>query len=501
MFVRAMVGDRGLRAVVIVSLLLIAVAASAQSLEAIAYAPSAVAVGDADNDGQQELLVAYAHGWASPHLLIWKYDGSYKPVWGADFPFDEAGDMSVDVGDMNGDGQNEVVVMNALPSDANPNGRIRIYKNTGGNNYDLLWCDTLTEGFRRISVGNIDADGAAEIVIGNSFYDRTLYYYDYQGGNNWAKVEIEAVGQDCHGLQVADADNDGQNEIVAGLGVWEDYSVRIYKYQSGSVQMIWSYSFCSVSPYGPGYWVRVGDIDNDSQNELLVTEESDSQEGNDNDVFVFEHAGGANWTLAWQTGFPWPDNIGARCPYIGRIQNASGNQFCFLSQDTLYVYGWNGSTYVRAASQYIMNRSQGQPWPTIGAIAGGDCDNDGNHETVIPFGSTCLVWDGFPLGLAEDSKPHSFVRVGSSFSPLQNPVAGQARIRFYLHDGGNAQVNIVDVKGALVRTLTRYCNAGPTEMPWDGLTDDGRVAPAGVYFYGLSLNGHVLDGQKVVKLY
>ncbi|MCS7249738.1 MAG: FG-GAP-like repeat-containing protein [candidate division WOR-3 bacterium] len=457
-------------------------------------------IGDADNDGQNELLIAYGWGNYGPHLIILKPRGDgFYPVWEANFPFGEAAEMSVDVGDANGDGQNEVVAMNATPSDINSNGKIRIYKHIGGNNYQLLWSDNLNQGFRRIAVGNIDGDHAEEIVIGNSFYDRTLYYYDYQGGNNWSKIEIEYVGEDCHGLQIADADNDGQKEIIVGLGIWPNYTVRIYKYLAGRIQRIWNYSFCSVSLYEPGYGVYVGDVDNDGRNEILVTEESPHQERNYNDVFIFEHTGGTNWQLYWQMGFPWP-HIGARCPYIGRIQNTAGNEFCFLGKGTLYVYRWTGSTYARIAAQHLPNvKVEQNNSPSVNSITGGDCDNDGEHETVVLLGATVFIFDRFGVGISEKDNLKS-IPIGRLSTPRLNLLKKEIRISYILSSEGLAEIRILDQKGNIVRKIKVKGIAGQNEIIWDGKDDMGRTLPSGNYFYHLYQNGKQIGGAKIVKV-
>jgi hypothetical protein len=458
-------------------------------------------VGDADNDGQNEVVLGYGFREKSAHLIIFKYtDNYYKPVWGVDFPWNEAAEVSVDIGDVNGDGQNEVVVMNATPSDINPNGKIRIYKHIGGNNYQLLWSDNLSEGFRRIACGNIDNDAAEEIVIGNSYYDRTLYYYDYQGGNNWTKITIEYVGEDCSGLQVADADNDGKNEIVAGFGIWPPYTVRIYKYIGGSVQRIWSYSFCNVSPYGPAYYIYVGDTDNDSKNELLVTEESPYQEGNPNDVFIFEHAGGTSWNLVWQIGFPYPASHGPIAPYIGRIQNTGQNEFCFVNMDTLCVYRWTGSTYTRVASQYIPNKVSEHPFYRLRHITGGDADNDGEHETLILLGANIYIVDKFPFTGISENESSKITPIGSSIFGSINPFRKEVRILYFLPESGETEIQILNAMGSIVRMFHLQAKKGYNELIWDGKDGTGRILPPGNYFYHIIQKGKLIGKIKEIKI-
>ena len=397
---------------------------------------NAIITGDVDNDGLNELVV----GWFTPgnpntphSVVIYEWTGSnYTQISSLSIPTSEAPDISIYIGDVNGDGQKELVVMNATPSDVNSNGKIRVYKYSNGT-FQLLWSDNLTQGFRRIETGNLDTDTAEEIVIGNSYYDRTIYMYDYQGNNIWNKTTIEYVGEDCFTVRIADADNDGQNEIIAGFGIWSPYSIRIYKYSAGSYQKIWSYSFCSVSPYGPHYNLDVGDTDNDGKNEIFVTESQYSWgEANPNDVFIFEHAGGSNWTLSWAIDLP----DAADFPYIGQIQNQQGNEFAFLSGGTIYIYKWNGSTYSSIGN---ITGWAGASW-----ITGGDTDNDSYHETIIGKGNNIYIFNIL-------WKQYFTLTIAAGAGGTTNPAPGS-----YTYDTGT-QV-----------TLTATPNSGYKFSRWSG---------------------------------
>jgi hypothetical protein len=66
-----------------------------------------------------------------------------------------------------------------------------------------------------------------------------------------------------------------------------------------------------------------------------------------------------------------------------------------------------------------------------------------------------------------------------------NPVReGPARISFSIAVGEKVELRLYDASGRLVRTLAnREFTPGEHDIYWDGLDDDGRPAPAGVYFY------------------
>lgn len=64
-----------------------------------------------------------------------------------------------------------------------------------------------------------------------------------------------------------------------------------------------------------------------------------------------------------------------------------------------------------------------------------------------------------------------------------NPFNAEVELRVVSGASGKSQVEIVDVRGRLVRKLySGWQDAGVTVVKWDGADDDGRVCASGVYF-------------------
>lgn len=71
-----------------------------------------------------------------------------------------------------------------------------------------------------------------------------------------------------------------------------------------------------------------------------------------------------------------------------------------------------------------------------------------------------------------------------------NPVAGQAEIRFALPREGHVSLGIYGASGRLVRRLAdRDYPAGYHQIRWNGRSESGARAPAGVYFLRLESGG------------
>jgi hypothetical protein len=82
-----------------------------------------------------------------------------------------------------------------------------------------------------------------------------------------------------------------------------------------------------------------------------------------------------------------------------------------------------------------------------------------------------------------------------------NPFTHGLHVTFALDQPGPVELRIADLAGRHVRTLAAGAavGAGPQTVNWDGRRDDGRAAPAGVYWVLLRWAGGA-DRRRVVKL-
>ncbi len=76
--------------------------------------------------------------------------------------------------------------------------------------------------------------------------------------------------------------------------------------------------------------------------------------------------------------------------------------------------------------------------------------------------------------------------------PRPNPTPRGADVSLAMPEGGFADVAVVDVRGARVRTLARgTLPAGTHAIVWDGRDGEGRAAAPGIYFVRASAEGGV----------
>jgi hypothetical protein len=105
-----------------------------------------------------------------------------------------------------------------------------------------------------------------------------------------------------------------------------------------------------------------------------------------------------------------------------------------------------------------------------------------------------VSWHG-PVTLAPTAAAIPTFALGRAYP---NPFRGETKIEFSLAAGQRAELTIHDTAGRLVRRLgVDLAGAGRHEMSWDGRSDSGAPAPAGLYFLKLQAGSEVRH-QKVL---
>jgi WD40 repeat protein len=127
-----------------------------------------------------------------------------------------------------------------------------------GNNLSLAWCVTLDSWPVGLAIADTDGDGLGTIYAGTnsavyaiSFKDREVEWKDDLGQNAW-------------GVVVADFESDGRFEVFTGLK-----DGRVMALNASTGRPFWTSTYLG-SRAGWYNSLKVGDVDMDSQRELIV---------------------------------------------------------------------------------------------------------------------------------------------------------------------------------------------------------------------------------------
>jgi len=93
-----------------------------------------------------------------------------------------------------------------------------------------------------------------------------------------------------------------------------------------------------------------------------------------------------------------------------------------------------------------------------------------------------------------EPRPNVSVRLRSS----PNPFGTSTAVHFQMAQAGAAELDVYTVDGRHLRRLvTGNLSAGSHSVSWNGLDDNGRRAPAGVYMFRLRTDSFTASGRTV----
>lgn len=90
---------------------------------------------------------------------------------------------------------------------------------------------------------------------------------------------------------------------------------------------------------------------------------------------------------------------------------------------------------------------------------------------------------------------------GQIISIAPNPFRTEASFSYRLKSAETAELHIYNIKGARVFSTALQAQSGRDgSYSWNGISNDGKACPAGMYFGVLSINGRNVSSRKLVKL-
>lgn len=223
-----------------------------------------LAAGDVDGDGQNEIVVS--SGWSGPSYVR-IFDGYPKAQTKEFLAYDKnfKGGVRVAVGDVDGDGVSEIIT--GAGFDGSP--QIKIFDSQGKQKYKTFFAfDKKFKGGVYVAAGDINGDKKAEIIVGAGENGGPQVRVFNKNGK-LKRAFFAGNSKDRFGVRVAaiDTNGDKKSEILASSGYGDKPWVRLFS-QFGKKR---SDFYAFGESFKGGVYVAGGDINGDGKEEIVAS--------------------------------------------------------------------------------------------------------------------------------------------------------------------------------------------------------------------------------------
>ncbi len=485
---------------------------------------------DFDKDGMSDFIASSS--WSGSFLNgVYHYeataDNQIELKWWYHFAkLDTANDnfSSVTVGDLDGDGNQEIIVLADAPAGKDA---LQIFEwNPDSMAFPVTPTATWDLGLKngvfeagQIVAANLDSDDNQEVVVSvmDGPWGETgkshLMIFELQNKSfalpSWHVEMDDSVTTGWSGYTIYVADMDQDNLMEVWTVAWDYYRMIVYENNPGGegsksedLYNLQNAFYVSLNDEFSNQGLVMADFDKDQHNEMYATT-----------------SGGVLWGIAdsgdvSKITFSNFHYLGASPDGLRQIRcgdlDGDNNPDLYLAgnyNEAVYDWEYMGNDPLDPANfqQYTIFMDDTTDDVTSGSDQGllrpvklftGDVDNDGKGDLVVSSASLALdkptlFMLEFDKTTAIDGKKTSVPQQISLKQNYPNPFNPQTRISYSLAKQGRVRLAIYNVAGQKIMTLQDGLQlAGNYHYQWTGVDQNGNSVASGAYIYRLSVDGH-----------
>jgi len=238
-----------------------------------------IASGDLGSDGIDEIIIGSGPG-LSPEVFLYRQDGSMIDSF---YAYSESfiGGVNVAIGDVDGD--NNIEIVTGAMYSGGPH--VRVFDTYGNVKNQFFAYASDFRGGVNVAVGDVNGDGVDEIITGAGITGGPHVKVFNASGELLAETftasSIENTGAV---VATADVNGDGDDEIITGRAGYSDTRVQLFDWRDNSLMYVLAIDAFDNNAYGVN--VFGGDIDGDGMEEIGV-----GTKGGESKIVFYEMTG------------------------------------------------------------------------------------------------------------------------------------------------------------------------------------------------------------------
>ncbi len=483
---------------------------------------------DFDQDGYSEFVTSSS--WTGGFTNgVYQYeasgDNTIDLIWFYHFAeLDTAVDnfSSVTVGDLDSDGNPEIIVLCDAPAGEDA---LQIFEwDPDSAEFPIYPTATWDLGLKhgvweagQIVAANIDSDDNQEVIVSvmdgpwGSAGTSHLMVFELQNKSfalpSW-HVEMDdslTTGWSGYTIYVTDLDKDKRKEIWTVA--WDYYRMIVYENTGNEDEYALQTAFyVSLSDEFSNQGLLAANFDNNQFNEMYATtsggtfwaisDSGDVSKINFQDFHYFGYFEGGLRQIASADldDDQFPDL------YLAGNYNEAVYDWEYVGNDPLDPASFNFYTIFMDDTTDDFTPGTDQGYLRLVKLFPGDVDNDGVGDLVVS--SASLALDKPTLIMLEYSGATAIDDQNASLVPQStrlnqnypNPFNPETQISYSLSHTANVQLEIFDMLGRKIYTLQNGLQqAGNYHFQWTGIDQSGNPVSSGTYIYRLSIDGKTLS--------
>ncbi len=310
--------------------------------------PFSVSIGDLDGDGKPDLAVANQF---SGSVSVFRNTGSTGTIsYAAKVDFAAGGGAStVAIGDLDGDGKADLATANFSGDN------ISVFRNTssvGTISYAAKVDFTAGNDPYPLSIGDLDGDGKADIVVANQISNSISVFRNTSSAGTIsyaAKVDF-TTGANPTSASIGDLDGDGKADLAVANG--SSNTVSVFRNTSTIGSISYAAKVDIATGAGPSY-VSIGDLNGDGKADLAITNNSSAT------VSVFRNTGSSG-TISYAAKVDFTTGTSPAYVSIGDLDADE--------RPDLAVANYNSNTVSVIRSYFVLPPTITSFTPTTGSV-------------------------------------------------------------------------------------------------------------------------------------